>query len=98
MFLVGVVSIAILKAKVLKPAPMKESAGMIRLILKQGFWLAIVIVASGFVYGGVRLYKTPAHRDSSGPIVQRAGPCSANTAGNGNATTVDCGEKEPTGK
>jgi hypothetical protein len=88
--------ITLLKAKVLKPVPPNESPGILRGVITRVFWLAIVTVVLGFAYAGLNIsrarYGTP-HENSPATVVQQAGPCSTNIAGNGNTSSVDCGKK-----
>lgn len=89
---------SLLKAKLLKPLSPSQSSSVLRMILRYGFWVAIVTIVLGFVYAGFQIHRD-ANRDTyQGTITQRAGPCGSNVVGTGNTSSIDCGKEAAKGK
>jgi hypothetical protein len=85
---------ALLKARLLVPLSQNQSSSVVGLILKHGFWVAILIVVLGFGYAGLRAYHD-AHPQQvqQGPITQQTGPCGSNIVGDNNQANVNCVDK-----
>lgn len=95
LFLVYGVYQSLLKAKLLKPVKPEESSIIIRIILKCSFFVAMVTILLGFAYAGLKIYTDVSNGHAAGnAVTQQAGSCSSNVAGNGNASSVDCGNKD----
>jgi hypothetical protein len=54
LFLVYGLYEALLKAKVLKPVKPEDSSGIIRILLRYSFWLALITVVLGFFYAALQ--------------------------------------------
>ena len=80
----------LLKAELLVPLSQNQSSAAVRLILKHGFSIAILIVVLGFVYAGYRAYRDTIQQ---GPITQQSDHCSSNIDGNNNKADVPCPDK-----
>lgn len=93
LFLVFGIHWALIRAGLLTPLSQRQSAGIVRWILKYGFWLAILLLVLGFAYA-FRTYDSATRKGAQGSITQQSGPCSSNTAGDNNNVNVDCTEKE----
>jgi hypothetical protein len=95
LFLVYGVFWSLLKAKLLKPVRPDESSAIIRLFLKYAFGVAVATIALGFTYAGVKVYSDVKNApNDGGTVTQQAGPCSSNVAGNGNTSSVNCGNRD----
>ncbi len=82
---VGLVRI-IITTKV-SPLSQRQSAAVVRMVIKYGSLLAAACVILGFVH---TFQTSKATSKVQGPIIQQSGPCSSNTVGDNNQTSVDC--------
>ncbi len=89
LFLVFGTHWVLLKAGILTPLSQRQSAGIVRWILKYGFWIAILSLFLGFAYA-FRAYDGA----KQSPITQQSGDCSSNTTGDHNDVKVDCTDKK----
>lgn len=92
LFLVFGVHWALIKAGILTPLSQRQSADIVRWILRCGFWLAVLLLVLGFAYA-FRSYDDAARKAAQGSITQQSGDCSSNTAGDHNDVKVDCTDK-----
>jgi hypothetical protein len=87
---VGILKV-LLKAKIISPLTQRQSAVVLRMFLKYGFWLAIVSMVCGVGYAGYEAQRETIR--PAGTVNQQTGSCGANVNGDRNNTSVDCKEK-----
>jgi len=83
---------ALLKTGIISPLSPRQSSVVVRMILRQGFWISTVIIILGFVYAGFRFHQDAKSREGS--VIQQTGPCGSNISGDNNQATVDCEDKK----
>jgi hypothetical protein len=83
---------ALIKTGLLVPLSQRQSSTVIRLFLKYGFWVAILMLVLGFAYA-FQNYREASHKQES-QVNQQAGNCSANANGDNISQTVDCDKKD----
>jgi hypothetical protein len=82
----------LLKTGIISPLSSRQSSVVVRMILRHGFWISIVIIILGFVYAGFRFHQDAQGREGS--LIQQTGPCGSNISGDNNKATVDCEDKK----
>jgi len=85
LFLLFGIHWTVVKAK-LSRLSQRQSSTLLRGLLKYEFWLAISVTGLGFAH----VFHNARTQVGRTPITQQNGPCSANTVGNNNQTSVDC--------
>jgi hypothetical protein len=82
----------LLKAGIVSPLSSRQSSAVVLMILRQGFWISILIIVLGFLYAGFRFHQDAKNREGS--VIQETGSCGSNISGNNNQAAVDCGDKK----
>lgn len=78
----------LLKSGIVSPLSPRQGSLVVRMILRHGLWISIVIIILGFAYAGVRFHQDAKGREGS--VIQQTGPCGANVSGDHNQTNVNC--------
>lgn len=54
----------LLNARLLTPLSQNQSSAVVRLVLKHGFWISILVIVLGFIYAGYQAYHDPTSMQS----------------------------------
>jgi hypothetical protein len=93
-FLVTGILSAILKNSRFSRLSRPQTMSLLLLILRYGFWLAIISIFSGLIYTGYHSNKNSSQEQLQiGPVQQQGGDCSAVQNGTGNSASVNCLDK-----
>jgi hypothetical protein len=78
----------LLKSGIVSPLSPRQSSLVVRMILRHGLWISIVLMILGFAYAGLRHYRDAGSHQ--GAVIQQTGPCGANVSGDHNQANVNC--------
>jgi hypothetical protein len=81
----------LLRKNFLPKLSQSQASPIIRLIVKSGFRLSVLIVVAAIGYAVFRVYEDNGHGQTSPTVQQKAGDCGANVNGSQNRTSVNCG-------